>query len=114
MTQTGIFIGTEEGATERLAAYTSWAGEAPDNVLSYLNDGSWSGFDSSISYAFNQNSHVPGVWSVPLTVEGTSLEEVGTGAHNDYFLKAAQQLAQATPSSDGNIYVRVGWEFNGD
>ena len=51
---------------------------------------------------------------MPLTVTGTSLEQVATGAYNDHFLKAAQALAQSQPSSDGNIYVRVGWEFNGD
>ncbi|MCJ2106282.1 glycoside hydrolase family 26 protein, partial [Methylobacterium sp. E-041] len=53
------------------------------------------------------------IWSVPLTVWGTSLEQVATGAFNDHFLKAAQGLAQTKASSDGNIYVRVGWEFNG-
>ena len=89
-------------------------GKAPDDVLMYLNNDSWTAFDSSIGWAVNlwKPSNTPVIWSVPLTVTGTSLEQVATGAYNSHFLQAAQALAQSKPSSDGNIYVRVGWEFN--
>ena len=112
MTQSGVYVGSDPVA---FTAYAKWFGHKPGNVLNYLNNDSWSGFDSSIGWATGlwKNSGTSNIWSVPLTVWGTSLEQVATGAFNDHFLKAAQGLAQTKPSSDGNIYVRVGWEFNG-
>ncbi len=112
MTQTSVYVGNDPAD---LTAYTRWMGKAPDNVLFYLNNDSWKAFDSSIGWAVNlwKPSNVPVIWSVPLTVWGTSLEQVATGSYNGHFLQAAQALAQSKPSSDGSIYVRVGWEFNG-
>lgn len=112
MVQTSVYVGNDPAS---LSAYTRWMGKAPDDVLFYLNNDSWKAFDSSIGWAVNlwKPSNTPVIWSVPLTVTGTSLEQVATGAYNSHFLQAAQALAQSKPSSDGNIYVRVGWEFNG-
>jgi hypothetical protein len=112
LTQSGVYVGGDPAV---FPAYSKWAGRNPSNVLNYLNNDSWSGFDSSIGWATElwKNTGISNIWSVPLTVWGTSLEQVATGAFNDHFLKAAQGLAQTKPSSDGNIYVRVGWEFNG-
>ncbi|MCJ2107539.1 hypothetical protein MKK70_19590 [Methylobacterium sp. E-041] len=112
MTQTGVYVGNDPAA---FAAYSKWVGSAPDNVLNYLNNDNWKAFDSSIAYEVTlwKNTATPSIWSVPLSVWSTSLEQVATGAFNDHFLKAAQGLAQTKVSSDGNIYVRVGWEFNG-
>ncbi|MFK5597626.1 glycosyl hydrolase [Methylobacterium sp. HMF5984] len=112
MTQTGVFVGTDPAD---FASYSKWVGSTPGNVLTYLNNDSWKAFDSSIGWATSlwKNTAASNIWSVPLTVWGTSLEQVATGDFNDHFLKAAQALAQTKASSDGNIYVRVGWEFNG-
>lgn len=112
MTQTGVYVGNDPAS---FAAYSKWVGSTPGNVLNYLNNDSWKAFDSSIAYEVTlwKTTATPSIWSVPLTVWGTSLEQVATGAFNDHFLKAAQGLAQTKASSDGNIYVRVGWEFNG-
>lgn len=113
MTQTGVYLGTDP---TKLSTYTQWAGAAPANVLNFLNNDSWSGLDSSAGWqAWQWKGAGPGnVWAMPLTVHGTSLEQVATGAYNGHFLTAAQALAQSQPSNDGSIYVRVGWEFNGD
>ncbi|MFK5598215.1 Ig-like domain-containing protein [Methylobacterium sp. HMF5984] len=112
MTQTGVYVGNDPAD---FASYSKWVGGTPGNVLTYLNNDSWKAFDSSIGWATSlwRNTATPSIWSVPLTVWGTSLEQVATGDFNDHFLKAAQALAQTKASSDGNIYVRVGWEFNG-
>ena len=111
MTQNGVYVGTGKGS---LDAYEAWAGGAPANTLDYLNNNSWSEFASSIPWALEvaKATGLSSVWSVPLTVWGTSLEQVASGAYNSYFLKAAQALAQSKPSADGSIYVRLGWEFN--
>ncbi|MCJ2106259.1 hypothetical protein MKK70_12890 [Methylobacterium sp. E-041] len=84
-------------------------------MLNYINNDSWLGFASSVPWQVQrwQGAGVASIWSVPLTVWGTSLEQVATGAYDNYFQAAANALAQAVPSKDGNIYVRLGWEFNG-
>ena len=112
MVQVGIY---ESQDPNLIAPYTQWAGRAPDNVLNYINNDSWSGFASSVPWQVQrwQGAGVASIWSVPLTVWGTSLEQVATGAYDSYFQAAANALAQAVPSKDGNIYVRLGWEFNG-
>ncbi|RYF02426.1 MAG: hypothetical protein EOO77_32675, partial [Oxalobacteraceae bacterium] len=112
MVQTGVYGSNDPAGVK---AYAGWVGAMPNNVLAYLNNDSWSGFDSSIGYEVSLWKHTKAsnIWSVPLTVWGTSLEQVATGSYNDHFLKAAQSLAQTKPSADGNIYIRAGWEFNG-
>ncbi|WP_342152727.1 glycosyl hydrolase [Methylorubrum sp. SB2] len=112
MTALGAYFGNDPSA---LPAYEEWLGREVDNVLFYLNDWSWKDFDNSIGWATSlwKPMDRPVLWSVPLTVTGTSLAQVATGDYNDHFLKAAQALAQSKPSEDGFIYVRVGWEFNG-
>ncbi|MCJ2112984.1 hypothetical protein MKK64_17525 [Methylobacterium sp. E-025] len=112
MTQIGIYQSQDP---TKVVAYTQWAGQQPDNVLNYLNNDSWAAFASSVPWQVQRWQHVgiSSIWSVPLTVWGTSLEQVATGAYDNYFHAAAQALAQTMPSKDGNIYIRLGWEFNG-
>jgi hypothetical protein len=112
MAKTAVYVGNDPAA---LTAYNNWVGKAPSLVVNYLNNDSWSGFDSSAPYEASlwKGAAAPSIWSVPLTVWGTSLEQVATGAYNSHFLAAAQELAQTAPSSDGSIYIRVGWEYNG-
>ncbi|MBV9078117.1 MAG: autotransporter-associated beta strand repeat-containing protein [Methylobacteriaceae bacterium] len=112
MVQLGIYSSNDISAP---AQYSNWLGHAPDNVLNYLNNDSWSAFDSSVGWQVGrwQTTGLSSIWSVPLTVWGTSLEEVASGARDSHFREAAEALATAKPSSDGQIYVRLGWEFNG-
>ena len=112
MTQIGVYVGNDPSA---LAAYSKWAGIAPANQLNYLNHENWSEFDNSIQYEVDlwKDVDVSSIWSVPLTVWGTSLEQVASGSHNSHFLKAALGLSQTNLGSDNPIYIRVGWEFNG-
>jgi hypothetical protein len=110
MTQFGVYVSSDPST---FVNYDRWAGSPPDNALNYLNNNSWSEFDSSAPWAVGLWQNIPTIWSVPLTVTGTSLEQVATGDYNSHFVSAAKQLAKSTPSKDGNIYVRVGWEFNG-
>lgn len=113
-TMHSVYVGNEPA---NLAAFESQVGVNADNVLMYLNDWNWESYESSIPWATQlwKDDPTPRIWGVPLTVTGTPLEEVATGAHNDTFLRAAQAIAATSPpSADGNIYVRVGWEFNGE
>jgi hypothetical protein len=48
------------------------------------------------------------VWSMPLTVKGTSLADVADGLHDDAFEAAARAIAEAQPRA----IIRLGWEMN--
>ena len=48
------------------------------------------------------------VWSVPLTVKGTRLAEVASGAHDAEFEAAAKAISEAQPRA----IIRLGWEMN--
>ncbi|MBV9076240.1 MAG: hypothetical protein JO048_02010 [Methylobacteriaceae bacterium] len=112
MTKLGFYVGNDPAA---LGAAQSWLGRPADMVLNYLDERSWAAFDSSVSYEIGQwkDAEARLMLSVPLTVNGTSLEQVATGADNSHFLSAAQAIASSRSDADP-IYVRVGWEFNGD
>ncbi|WP_406857049.1 DUF4214 domain-containing protein [Alsobacter sp. KACC 23698] len=98
-----------------LAAFSHWLGRPVDHVLFYLNDWNWAAFDSSVPWAADlwKGSGADVIWSVPLVVQGASLEQAAAGAFDGHYKLAANALAQSADSS-GPIYVRVGWEFNGD
>src|SRR5664279_2694950 len=49
------------------------------------------------------------VWSVPLTIQGTSLADVGDGLQDEAFRAAAKAIANAQP----HAIIRLGWEMNG-
>ena len=112
MTAFGAFVGN---STNDLRALEHWLDRPVDQVLTFLDQSSWRAFDDSIPYVTKlwENADRPVVWSVPLTTNGTSLEAVATGAYNAHFTAAAKAIA-ASQHGDGPIYVRVGWEFNGD
>ncbi|GJE09158.1 Hint domain-containing protein [Methylobacterium longum] len=112
MLQTGIYGGNDPN---NVASYNTWAGKSADNVLVFLNQNSWQAFDSSISYSVDmwKGSSSDPIYSVPLTVTGTSLEQTASGSYNDHYLNAAQSMAAASDTNQP-IYVRLGWEFNGD
>ena len=109
-----MLLGAYTGTTPAtLAAYQTWLGRPLDDVLVSINQTGWSAFDSSISYDVSQwqPTGKSVIWSVPLTVTGTSLAQTATGAYDSHYLAAAQALASSEPGT-GSIYVRVGWEFN--
>lgn len=112
VTKIGFYIGNDASA---LDAAELWLGRPVDQVLNYLDDRSWAAFDSSIPYEINlwKDAGAQLLLSVPLTVRGTSLEQVATGGFNSHFRAAAEALAGSRSDSEP-IYVRVGWEFNGD
>ena len=109
-----MLIGAYTGTTPAtLAAYQTWLGRPLDDVLVSINQTSWAAFDSSIGWDVSQWQPTGKslIWSVPLTVDGTSLAQTATGAYNSHYLAAAKALLASEPAA-GPIYVRVGWEFN--
>jgi hypothetical protein len=103
------------GREHTLQAWEKWLKQEPSSVL---------GVDFYAQYTwgdFVKLSWVPGiwkklnpkrnvVWSVPLTVKGTALAEVASGAHDAEFEAAAKAISEAQPEA----IIRLGWEMNLD
>lgn len=99
-----------------MTSFEQWLGRSVDGVLAYIGAVSWADFTGSAYWATNQfwnQLDRPIYWSVPLIVQGATLEQAATGTYNDYYKQVAGQLAAYRPG-DSKIYVRTGWEFNGN
>lgn len=58
--------------------------------------------------------HKPAVWSIGMIPPGTSLRQAATGVYDGFYVSAARALARVHPNPDGTIFIRPGWELNGD
>ncbi|MFT8247325.1 carbohydrate-binding domain-containing protein, partial [Roseomonas sp. BN140053] len=113
MTQLGVYVGNDPGAVNN---FEQWLGRPVDAVLGYVGHANWGDFVGSANWAATQlwtQINRPILWSVPLTVNGASLEAGAWGAYDAFYRSAANSLASFRPE-DEHIYIRTGWEFNGD
>ena len=111
MTSFGAYVGTTPAT---LWDYEKWLGRPVDQVLVSINQDSWRAFADSIPYDVSNFGGINRslIWSVPLTVQGTSLASTATGAFNGYYAKAAQAALSTAQAGSNPIYIRLGWEFN--
>jgi hypothetical protein len=95
--------------------FEGWLGRPVDGILGYTGNASWSDYDGSVGWAAGLWGAIDRkvFWSVPLIPTGANLGDAATGAYDDHYRKAAQTLAAFRPQ-DGKLYIRTGWEFNGD
>lgn len=112
MTLLGAYVGN---SAANIPPFEQWLGRETDVALTHVSSASWSAFEGSTAY-FSRDiwSQIdkPVVWSLPLNVVGTTLEEGATGAFNSHFRVAAEWIERYAQNE--MIYVRPGWEFNGD
>lgn len=113
----GAYLGNGGTGVARVPEFTAWFGRAPDRALDILAYDSWSSFeaDSLWSVACWRGTGAEPVvaamtFSVPLTVQGTSLADVAAGLHDNSFLNVARAMVA---SRWGGAVIRLGWEFNG-
>jgi len=108
----GVYCGNEP--TE-VTQFEDWLGRDADGVLGYTGGANWDDFDGSVGWAAGLweplNRRV--FWSVPLIPEGASLASAAAGEYNDHYSAAAEKLAGFRPQDD-KLFIRTGWEFNGD
>jgi Glycosyl hydrolase family 26 len=108
----GVFFGNEPSA---VAPFEQWFGRPVGGILAYGNHDNWEAFDSSIPYNVylwsRTNRRV--LWSIPLIVKGATLEQAAAGIYNDHYRRAAKTINAFRPG-DTDLYIRTGWEFNGD
>ncbi len=111
MTALGVYAGN---SVAKVQAFEEWLGKKADFVLTHLGIESWTDFVGSVSYLSRDvwsKVDTPVVWSLPLNVKGTALEDAAAGDFNSYYRTAAEWIDRYSTSE--KIYIRPGWEFNG-
>jgi hypothetical protein len=107
-----FYIGNDPA---RLAVVSAWLGREPDAIQLHVGRASWSDWNSSSGWLAGLfgNRGIDLRWSVPLIPVGADLAQAAAGTYDDHYRKQARTLVAATPQGQ-DIYVRLGWEFNGD
>lgn len=110
----GVYVGTDPA---ELPLFGDWLGCEAPSLLVFLGQKDWRDFRNSANWATNlwrDFDEQAIVWSVPLIPKGTAtLSQAGEGWYDDAYRHVARTIAEAR-GSDPVIYVRTGWEFNGD
>ena len=108
----GVYTGNDPNG---IRAFETWLGDPVDGILGYTGDASWADYDGSVGWAMGvwNPSNRPVLWSVPLIPRGATLEAAAAGDYNSHYVGAAQKLATFRPQ-DPVLFIRTGWEFNGN
>ena len=116
-------MGNRSGAS--ISAMTSMARSAsstkhgsvhrPVEFSGYTGDANWKDYDGCTSWAMSVWAKTGRrvLWSIAFIPKGASLAEAAKGTYNDHWKKIAEQLATWHPD-EPVLYIRTGWEFNGD
>lgn len=113
MARVGVYVGN---STADLTAFEGWLGSSVGQVLAFTGEANWTDYQTSVPWARDLWGAVnrPVMFSVPLLgASDATLAQAAAGAYNTYYQVAAQALANFRPS-DPIIYIRTGWEFNGN
>jgi len=104
-----------ENDPKQITDFENWLGRKVDAITAFIGEQSWYDFTASAQWeadsVWSQLDRQV-YWTVPLIVQGTTLEKAATGAFNDYYRTVAEAISGHRPQ-DSTIYVRVGWELNG-
>ena len=91
-----------------------WLGASLDSIMVFGGSADWTDWQTSIQSAraaFGSTGKDV-LWSVPLIADGATLAAAASGAYDGNYTALAQYLAANSPN-DSQIYIRLGWEFNG-
>ncbi len=111
MTISSIYV--QNNVQDYLSA-KSWLGGSLNTIQLHGGAANWSDWLTSPGWEAQQfaGQNVNIMWSIPLIPYGANLATAATGAYNNNYLALAKQMVANSHNSD-QIYVRVGWEFNG-
>ena len=109
----GVYVGN---SPEDVPKFERWLGREIDGVLGYTGGSSWDEIRSP-GWFTDLWSRIdrPVFWSVPLVPSNdrNGLRDAAKGGRNAEYRDAARRLASFRPR-DERVFVRTGWEFNGD
>ena len=111
MVKTAMVAGT---STSYLSQEQSWFGRSLDAVSVFGGHDGWSDWKTSLD-SFSGIFGGSGkdiLWSVPLIPTGSSLASAADGNYDSQYRALAQQFVD-NAGNDSQIYIRLGWEFNG-
>jgi Ca2+-binding RTX toxin-like protein len=116
MTIMGVYIGNDPA---ELDSYNAWLGRDVDAVHGVVGAANWTDFVSSADWMTTtlwKGIDESVLWSVPLIVtDGTaSLAEAAGGNYNSHYQSVAESLLASRAGDSDPIYIRTGWELNGD
>lgn len=111
-TRVSIFIGNNP---PDLAQFESWLGRKVDVLELHGGEADWSDWKSSLSWQAGRFKGLVGdiEWSVPLIPAGATLDAAAAGDYDANYTALAKQFVSLWPD-DQQIYIRLGWEFNGN
>jgi hypothetical protein len=110
----GLDLGVyRSGGPAAVREYQNWLKRPITTVLDYLPGSSWAALSAPDGIV--QQWHLSGyrvVYSTPmLPNSGATLDEGAAGTYDTYFRQLAQTLVRW---GQGNVVIRLGWEFNGN
>ena len=111
MSSLGVYAGYYSSG---VAAFQSWLGTSVDWIAPHVGRASWADWSNSMTGLIKNMSgfNAQLSWSIPMFADGANLSDAAAGKYNSYYLDAAKKLASAY-AGKGEIYIRVGEEFNG-
>ncbi len=106
-----IYAGSDQVSVTRFEA---WLGRQVDCFSVHTGEKSWTDFDDGVGYQCDQFADLQRtmIWSVPLIPAGVDLVDAAKGRFDDHYRRAAMTISGRR--DDPIIYVRTGWEQNGD
>jgi hypothetical protein len=111
MTLLGVHNGNDPKCVLR---FEEWLGRKVDFHSQFLGESSWAVFDGGTGWALGLFAELdrPIAWSIPLLTDGATLAAAAAGAYNIHYSGVARAIDRAR--SEPKIFIRTGWEFNGD
>ncbi|WP_168217594.1 glycoside hydrolase family 26 protein [Paracoccus liaowanqingii] len=97
------------------AQFERWLERPVDGVQLHNGREDWADWTGSIGWLIDvwSDQTRPIFWSIQLLPKnGASLIKGAAGAYDSYYAEAGRLLSNSQPQ--GPIFVRIGWEFNGD
>jgi len=113
MTLLGVYVGN---SAQLVKQFENWLGHTVDGVHGVIGAANWRDFTDSARWSVDTLWAPTGrdvFWSVPLIVNGANLRDAADGDYNQYYKTVARELLRYDNGGDP-VYVRTGWEFNGD
>ena len=111
MTLLGVSTGNDPA---NIIQFEKWLGRRIDFSSVFVGSASWKDFDNGVSWEIQQFNKLQNglVMSIPLIPAEGTLVEASKGIYNRHYVSAANVIANLR--HDSNLYVRTGWEQNGN